>query len=78
MLKNLLHIVKYIIMVALATLVSSVILMYVINADEYKTDYVSGKYGEYCYVEGNESGLVEYIVKFETLEECTDYVKTNR
>ncbi|MEE8151276.1 MAG: hypothetical protein V3T43_06130 [Nitrosomonadaceae bacterium] len=39
--------------------------------------FISGEYGTKCYNEGEEHGGIKYPVKFDTLEECLEYVSNN-
>lgn len=40
-------------------------------------DYIAGKYGEKCYIEGNEPKTIKHPIYFKTLDDCEEYVNTN-
>lgn len=37
--------------------------------------YICGEYGKYCYEQGKEHKNIRYPVKFNTLEDCLNYIK---
>ena len=37
-------------------------------------NFVAGRYGEKCYVNGQEHGNIEHKIYFNTLKNCTEYI----
>lgn len=38
-------------------------------------NYIAGKYGKKCYIEGEENKNIRYPIKFDTLSDCIDYIE---
>jgi len=37
--------------------------------------YIASKYGNKCYIVGQENGNIKYPIKFETLEDCLQFIE---
>lgn len=47
----------------------------VIFGVKYYGKWVAGKYGEKCYLKGFENKNIKYLIEFDNLDQCQDYIK---
>lgn len=66
--------VLFLISLMIITFISYVVSIKKLSSLVFFGDYIAGKYGEKCYIEGNEPKTIKHPIYFETLKDCQDYV----
>jgi hypothetical protein len=58
----------------LAFILGGLMVSFATGYDQQIVKYMAGKYGEKCYISGQEHGNIEYEMEFDSLESCLEYV----